>query len=105
MPFHRPIPEDQPRSKPSAGLEGLVQAEKLMQIAILLPSSAFIGWLAGAWADRHLHQSWIGIAGCIFGGISGLVYVVRLALTSAGDSANGARTKNGKEQGNQQIKP
>jgi hypothetical protein len=100
MPFNRPIPDNQPRRKTSAGLEGLVQAEKLMQIALLLPSSACIGWLAGAWADKHFHQSWIGIAGCIFGGISGLVYVVRLALASEGDSANGSETKNGNGKGN-----
>lgn len=93
MPFNRPIPDAKPRGKTSVGLEGLVQAEKLMQIALLLPSSAFIGWLAGAWADNHFHQSWIGITGCIFGGISGLVYVVRLALASVGDSENGAETK------------
>jgi hypothetical protein len=99
MPFNRPIPDSQPRRKTSAGLEGLVQAEKLMQIAILLPSSACIGWLAGAWADNRFHQSWIGIAGCIFGGISGLVYVVRLALASAGDSANDAGTESGNGKG------
>jgi len=40
-----------------------------MQIAILLPSAAFIGWLLGAWADRAWHQSWLGIAGIVFGGI------------------------------------
>jgi hypothetical protein len=99
MPFNRPIPDDQPRRKTSAGLEGLVQAEKLMQIALLLPSSALIGWLAGAWADSHFHQSWIGIAGCVFGGISGLVYVVRLALASGRDSVNGAGTENGNGKG------
>ena len=99
MPFNRPIPDDQPRRKTSAGLEGLVQAEKLMQIALLLPSSAFIGWLAGAWADSHFHQSWIGIVGCVFGGISGLVYVVRLALASGRDSANGAGTESGNGKG------
>lgn len=99
MPYNRPIPEDQSRRKSSAGLQGLVQAEKLMQIALLLPSSACIGWLAGAWADNHFHQSWIGITGCIFGGISGLVYVVRLAITSAGDSANGSGTENGNGRG------
>jgi uncharacterized membrane protein YfcA len=86
MPFNRPIPEDQPRRKPSAGIEGLVQAEKLMQMALLLPSSAFIGWLAGAWLDSHFHQSWMGIAGCVFGGISGLVYVVRLVITTEKNS-------------------
>ncbi len=93
MPFNRPISEDQPRRKSSAGLEGLVQAEKLMQIAILLPSSAFIGWLAGAWADNRYHQAWIGIAGCIFGGISGLVYVVRLVTTMGNKASTTANTE------------
>jgi F0F1-type ATP synthase assembly protein I len=100
MPFNRPIPDDKPRSKPSAAIQGLVQAEKLMQIALLLPSSAFIGWLIGAWLDSRLHQSWIGIAGCVFGGISGLVYVVRLALASVGDSENGSGAENGNGKGN-----
>ncbi|HET6170915.1 MAG TPA: AtpZ/AtpI family protein [Terracidiphilus sp.] len=87
MPFHNPIPEDRkPRpDKDSGGLATLVQAEKMMQIAILLPSAAFIGWLLGAWADRALHQQWIGIAGILFGGISGLVYVIRLVLTAGKD--------------------
>jgi hypothetical protein len=99
MPFNRPIPDSKPSSKPSTAIQGLVQAEKLMQIALVLPSSACIGWLAGAWADSHFHQSWIGITGCIFGGISGLVYVVRLAIASAGTSANGAGTENGNGKG------
>jgi hypothetical protein len=88
MPFNHPIPEHKPRTKLSTGIGALVEAEKLMQIAILLPSAAFIGWLAGAWADSRLHQHWIGIVGVIFGGISGLVYVVRLALASASNPAN-----------------
>ena len=71
MPFNRPIPDPAPRRKNSAGLDTLVQAEKLMQIAILLPSAAFIGWLLGAWADKVFHQSWIAVAGIVFGGISG----------------------------------
>jgi len=86
MPYNRPIPDPAPRRKSSSGLESLVQAEKLMQIAILLPSAAFIGWLLGAWADRAWHQSWIGIAGIVFGGISGLVYVVRLVMATGGEN-------------------
>ena len=82
MPFNRPIPESkQPRKYPSA-LATLMEAEKMMQIAILLPSAAFIGWLIGAWADSSLHQHWIAVAGSIFGGVCGLVYVVRLAITA-----------------------
>jgi F0F1-type ATP synthase assembly protein I len=58
-----------------------VEAEKMMQIAVLLPSSAFVGWLIGAWLDKTLHQSWISLAGILLGGISGLVYVVRLVIS------------------------
>jgi len=82
MAFNRPIPDPAPERKRSAGLDTLVQAEKLMQIAILLPSAAFVGWLLGAWADKAFHQSWIGLAGMVFGGISGLVYVVRLVVST-----------------------
>jgi hypothetical protein len=86
MPFNRPIPESTQQPKTSRGITAWVEAEKLMQIALLLPSAAFVGWLAGALADKWLHQSWIGIAGCVFGGISGLVYVVRLAITTEKNS-------------------
>ncbi len=92
MPFNNPIPDPTPRRKSSGGLDTLVQAEKLMQIAILLPSAAFIGWLLGAWADKGLHTSWIGLAGMVFGGISGLVYVVRLVIASGGDSGKAGPT-------------
>jgi len=87
MAFNRPIPERTPRKEGSAGIQTLVQAEKLTQIAVLLPSAAFIGWLAGAWLDSKLHTGWIGLAGIVFGGISGLVYVVRLVITTGNGSA------------------
>jgi ATP synthase protein I len=89
MAYNRPIPDPAPRRKSSSGLDTLVQAEKLMQIAILLPSAAFIGWLLGAWADKAWHQTWIGLAGMVFGGISGIVYVVRLVLSTSADTQIG----------------
>ncbi len=102
MAYNRPIPDQKPR-KSSSGIETLVQAEKLMQIAILLPSAAFIGWLAGAWLDNRLHQSWIGIAGIVFGGISGLVYVVRLVMASGSGSGNDTKSGNGTGKGSPEI--
>jgi len=95
MPYNKPIPslpEDDRRPKrDSGGLATLVEAEKMMQIAILLPSAAFIGWLGGAWLDKHLHQAWIGIFGIVFGGISGLVYVIRLVMAEGnGKSGKGS---------------
>jgi uncharacterized membrane protein YfcA len=88
MPYNRPIPDPKrdlrPDSKQSGKDPGLlsawIQAEKLMQIALVLPCAAFIGWLIGAWLDHRLHQSWIAIAGIVFGGVSGLVYSIRVAL-------------------------
>ena len=87
MPYHRPIPDPKRDGKPASLMGAWIQAEKLMQIALILPCSAFIGWLIGAWFDRHFHQSWIAIVGIVFGGISGLVYVVRLALNAEKDPA------------------
>jgi ATP synthase protein I len=64
-----------------------MRAEKLMQIAVLLPASACVGWLIGAWADKHFHQTWIGLVGILVGGILGLIYVIRLVMTNPGTSA------------------
>jgi hypothetical protein len=88
MPYNRPSSKSDARQKSSSGIETLVQAEKLMQIALLLPSAAFIGWLLGAWADIKLHTTWLGLVGIVFGGVSGLVYVVRMVLSTRPDSSD-----------------
>ncbi len=103
MVYHRPIPERKRRSKagdstpPQQAKDGnprepgllsiWVQAEKMMQIALVLPCAAFVGWLAGAWLDSHFHQSWIALVGIVFGGASGLVYAIRLAIAASNDPA------------------
>jgi len=91
MPYHRPIPDSNHRGKAAGLVDAIVQAEKLIQVALVLPCAAFIGWLGGAWLDGRLHLHWIGALGVVFGGASGLVYVVRLALDAdkkiPGDSA------------------
>lgn len=97
MPFHRPIPNSGSRSKMSSGVEAIVEAEKLLQIALMLPCAALIGWLIGAWADKHFHQSWIAIAGVVFGAISGLVYVIRMALTAERNTRNETTSRKGSE--------
>ncbi len=72
-----------------------VQAEKMIQIAMVLPCAAFIGWLAGYGLDRWLHQTWIGIAGAIFGIIAGLFSAVRMGMVYANDPALGDLDENG----------
>ena len=86
VPFHNPIPESNQRGKARGAISALVQAEKMMQIALVLPCAAFVGWLAGVGLDRWLHQSWIELVGIVFGGVAGLVYVIRLAMSAVGES-------------------
>ena len=105
MPFNRPIPQSKPRAKSPSALATLVEAEKLMQIAILLPVAAFIGWLAGAWLDSRLHQGWIAVFGVAFGGISGLVGVVRMAMAAERNSRPDSDNQNGTGKGNSNIEP
>jgi len=90
MPFNKPIPDDKGKPRDSGGLATLVQAEKLFQIALLLPCAAFVGWIMGAGLDKLLHTGWISIVGIVFGGISGLVYVIRMVIaTDPGDGKPG----------------
>jgi F0F1-type ATP synthase assembly protein I len=87
MAFNRPIPENmRPARKQPSGLSLYVQAEKILQIAFVLPCALVIGWVLGAWGDRWLHQSWMTIAGVVLGCVSGLVFVVRMALNAEKDA-------------------
>jgi ATP synthase protein I len=71
-------------SNKSGALHSLVQAERLVQIAIVLPAAVFIGWAGGALLDRWTHQHWIYIVGLLFGAVAGLVEAVRQALNAGG---------------------
>jgi ATP synthase protein I len=100
VPYHNPIPEKPGAEKSDrSGMSGMlgawVQAEKMMQIALLLPCAAFIGWLAGYGLDRWLHQSWMRMAGILFGIIAGLVGAIRMAMFYGAKSEKGSADGNG----------
>jgi ATP synthase protein I len=95
VPYHNPIPEKKQQSGMSGMLGAWVQAEKMMQIVLLLPSAAFIGWLAGYGLDHWLHQAWIAMAGIVFGIAAGLVGAVRMAIAYGADSKGGNKDENG----------
>ena len=95
MPFHRPIPDDKPPLKGAGALAGYVAAEKMMQIAFVLPAAVVIGLALGMWADHLLHQKWIVIVGIVFGSAAGLVYVIRMALNAEKASRSGNDNQNG----------
>ena len=98
MPFHRAIPESKQPAKKPGGLRAYVEAEKLMQIAFVLPSAVLIGWLGGAFADHLLHQKWIMIVGIILGSISGLVFVIQTAVAAEKSSVREDDDQNGNGQ-------
>jgi ATP synthase protein I len=115
VPFHRPIPESKPGGKADgvlpaqqaksgpaggAGIIGAwVQAEKMIQIALVLPCAGFIGWLIGAWLDHILHQSWIAMVGIVVGIIAGLVGAIQMAMVYSADPKQEGKSGDGTEDG------
>jgi ATP synthase protein I len=74
-----PNPGSEPRGR-SRAVDGVVKAERFMQIAFILPASVLVGWLLGAGADKWLHQHWIYLVGIVLGCVAGFVQVIRLVL-------------------------
>jgi len=93
MPFNRPISKPRHATKLTSGIASLVEAEKMIQVAVLLPCSAFVGWIFGAGLDKLFHQTWISLVGILFGGISGIVYVVRMVVESGRRPGPDSRSK------------
>jgi ATP synthase protein I len=85
-----PTSNENPRSGKSSGFASLVEAEKLMQIAFVLPSAVVICWVAGWWAAHHFHQKWMEMAGIGLGCISGLYFVVQTAVAAEKKTSSGA---------------
>jgi uncharacterized membrane protein YfcA len=82
MPFHRAIPEQKPSEKSSSVLAGYVEAEKLLNIALVLPGAVAICGLAGWWLGNRLQQHWIFLVGIVFGCVAGLYYVIQQAFAA-----------------------
>lgn len=72
-------PPTNPENGRKVVLRELMRAESLMQIAVVLPLSTFIGWGVGDFLDHKLHQSWIAIVGLLLGVAAGFIQVVRIA--------------------------
>jgi F0F1-type ATP synthase assembly protein I len=62
-------------------LKSVVQAERLIQLALVLPAATLIGWAIGMGLDRWLGHHWISIAGLLVGAIAGFVEVFRVVAT------------------------
>lgn len=66
--------------KPGGMADGIIRAERMMQIAFILPAAVLVGWLAGVGLDKWLHQHWIYLVGIILGCAAGFVQIFRLVL-------------------------
>ena len=71
--------KSEPR-QPSKAVEGIMRAEKMTQIAFILPAAVLVGWLGGAGLDKWLHQHWIYILGILLGCVAGFIQIFRLVL-------------------------
>ncbi len=89
MPFNRSIPPSKASTGRSGGVGALVEAEKLLQIAFVLPAAVLVGWLAGWWLAHLLHMKWVEIAGVVFGCVSGLFYVIQMAVLAEKNTSMG----------------
>ncbi len=63
-------------------MRSLVQAEKVMQIAFVLPCAMLLGWGLGWCVDHFLHVGWATFVGLVLGLIAGMVSVIRTAVTA-----------------------
>ena len=70
---------DKPQNDRKTALRELLQAETMMQIALVLPLSCIIGWALGDFLDHKLHQSWIAMLGLALGVAAGFIQVIRMA--------------------------
>ena len=70
-----------------------------MQVAFVLPAAVLVGWGAGWWLGRALHQHWIEIAGVVFGCVAGLFYVIQMAVLAEKNTSMGDEAGMGKEPG------
>jgi len=80
MATERPDSTQKP-GKPTRTVGALVHAERLTQIAFILPAAVFVGWIAGAGLDKWLHQDWIYLVGLVLGVVAGFVQVFRLVAS------------------------
>ncbi len=77
-------------SRGAAAVRSFAQAERLLQIAFVLPCAMLLCWGAGWWLDQHFHTKWMTPTGLVLGIIAGMVSAIRLAL-AIGNSPKGSK--------------
>jgi F0F1-type ATP synthase assembly protein I len=91
MAFNNPRPRrESTTGKPDrGGMDTLIRAEKMTQIAFILPAAVLVGWLSGAGLDKWLHTGWIYLVGIVLGVVAGFVQIFRLIAVAGGEPGSG----------------
>ena len=93
MAFNNPKPRVSSTGKPdTGGMDTLLRAEKMTQIAFILPAAVLVGWVIGAGLDRWLHTKWLYLPGIVLGIVAGFVQIFRL-VGSAGTHVDAQATE------------
>ena len=71
------MPEDPPKKRGAP--HELVKAESMVQLALAIPAGCLIGWVLGAWVDKHFHQGWATVTGILLGAAAGFVQIFTTA--------------------------
>ena len=66
-------------NKKSRGVNDLVKAESMIQLALAIPAGCVIGWAIGTWLDHRFHQEWIAVTGIVLGAVGGFLQIYRTA--------------------------
>jgi ATP synthase protein I len=75
-------PPENKQKRDNGGMDTLLRAEKLTQIAVILPAAVFVGWVLGGALDKWLHKDWIYIVGIVLGAVAGFVQIFRLVSST-----------------------
>ena len=58
-----------------------VEAEKLIQLGVMMPLALILGYFGGSWLDEKLHTTWMKMVGLFVGIAAGFVQLIRVAGT------------------------
>ena len=73
-----PQPGKPKQSRNQGSMQALVKAEKLTQLAFVLPVSALVGWVLGGLLDKATHQHWFFLVGLVLGVVAGFIQLFRM---------------------------
>ena len=71
----------EPEKPPQSEKKSWVEAEKYIQLGVMLPLAVVVGYFAGNFLDGKFHTTWMKLAGLLVGIAAGFVQLVRVATS------------------------